>query len=144
MMEDVVFRQVKQGVDDLLLHAKRLQGADDNQGFNLETAEAKRLGPRPLSIKGGSAHYNPEHEILTLLDEVVVQTADLVVKTPALRYLVKFATFKGATEVELTGSGFNINGTSFMYNHDNGTLRVGKRVKFLYTPPAPQATEQTP
>ncbi len=144
MMEDVVFLQVKQGVDDLLLHAKRLYGADDSQGFDLEQADAKRLGPSPFRITGGSAHYDPNQDILTMLDDVVVQTADLVVKTPAMRYLTRFATFKGAAEVELTGKGFNINGTSFMYNHESGYLRVGERVKFLYTPPSPQTTEQTP
>lgn len=137
MMEDVVFLQAKEGVADLLLHAKRLYGADDSKGFNLEDAETTRLGTRPFSITGGRAHYDPEQEILTLLDDVVVQTADLVVKTPAMRYLAKFATCKGATEVELTGQGFNISGTSFMYNHENGNLRVGKRVNFRYTPPAP-------
>lgn len=144
MMEDVVFRQVQHGLDEYLLHALRLQGADQNKGFDLERVEAQRLGPNPFSISGGNAHYDPDQEVLTMLDDVVVHTADLVVKTPVLRYLAKFATFKGAAEVELIGQGFNISGTSFMYNHESGNLRVGQRVKFIYTPPAPPAIAQTP
>lgn len=134
-MEGIVFRQVKQGTDDLLLHAKRLHGMDEGRGFDLEEAEAKRLGPRPLSITGGSAHYDPDQQILTMQDDVVVQTADLSVKTPAMRYLAKFETIKSAAEVEIVGSGFTITGTSFMYNLSSGDLRVGKRVRCLYTPP---------
>lgn len=143
-MEDIVFRQIKQGADELLLHAKLLRGADVNKEINLENAAVNRLGPNPFSITSGRAHYAPDQAILTMLDDVLIQTADLVVKTQAMRYLTKFATFKGATEVELIGQGFNINGTSFMYKYDSGDLRVGKRVNFLYTPPTPPATKQAP
>jgi len=138
MLEDVVFMQVKQGVEDLLLRAKRLRGAGDDKGYDLEEADAKRLGPKPTHITGGYAHYDPDHEILTLLDDVIVQTPDIVVKTPAMRYLAKFETLKSAAEVEMVGQGFNITGTTFMYNLANGNLRVGKRVSFHYTPPLSQ------
>lgn len=141
MMEEVVFLQAKQGVDGLLLHAKRLYGAGENKGFDLEDADAKRLGPRPTHITGGSAHYDPEREVLTVLDDVVVQTADLLIKTPAMRYLAKFETVKSAAVVEITGQEFALSGTSFMYNLTNGNLRVGKRVSFHYTPPANQTPQ---
>lgn len=140
MMEDVVFFQIKQGADDLLLRAKRLLGVGENKGFTLEGADAVRLGPKPAHITAGSAYYQPNQEILTMLDEVVVETAKIVVKTPAMRYLAKFETIKSAADVELVGQGFNITGTSFMYNLNSGDLRVGKRVTFHYTPPAPEET----
>lgn len=142
MMQDLVFRQVIQGADEFLLHARRLDGADQNKGFNLSQVKAERLGQNPFKISGGNAHYDPEQNILTMLDDVVAETAELVIKSQAMRYLTKFSTFKGATEVELSGKGFNISGTSFMYNHDSGNLRVGKRVNFQYTPAALQETEQ--
>lgn len=135
MMEDVAFFQAKQGVADFQLKAKRLHGAGEDTGYDLEEAEAERLGPRPAHITGGNAHYDPEREILTMLDDVVVRTADLEVKTPAMRYLARFETVKSAADVEMKGKGFNITGTTFMYNLANGNLRVGKRVSFLYTPP---------
>ena len=139
-MEDVAFYQVKRGADDLLLRAKRLRGAGDDKGYELEEADAKRLGSSPVHIISGNAHYDPERQILTMLDKVVVQTADLVVRTVAMRYLAKFDTIKSAAEVEMIGNGFNITGTSFMYNLTNRNLRVGKRVRFLYTPPpSPQS-----
>ncbi len=137
MMEDIAFLQAKQGVSDLLLHAKRLHGASEKEGFDLVDADAKRLGPRPAHITGGNAHYDPEKEILTILDDVIVQTADLVVKTSVMRYLARFETIKSAADVEMTGQGFNLTGNTFMYNLTSGNLRVGKRVSFLYTPPPP-------
>ncbi|MDD5758918.1 MAG: LPS export ABC transporter periplasmic protein LptC [Desulfobulbaceae bacterium] len=140
-MEDVVFIQAKQGVNELLLRAKRLRGAGDNNGFDLDEADAKRLGTRPTHITGGSAHYDPEHEILTVLDDVVIKTNDLEVRTPAMRYLSKFETVKSAADVEMKGQGFFISGTSFMYNLASGNLRIGKRVNFLYTPPSGQAAQ---
>ena len=140
MMEDIAFLQAKQGVSDLLLHAKRLHGASEKEGFDLVDADAKRLGPRPAHITGGNAHYDPEKEILTILDDVIVQTADLVVKTSVMRYLARFETIKSAADVEMTGQGFNLTGNTFMYNLTSGNLRVGKRVSFLYTPPVKQIT----
>lgn len=142
MMEDIVFLQAKQGVDELLLQAKRLYGAGEDKGFDLEDADAKRLGARPTHITGGSAHYDPERQILTMLDDVVVQTADLLIKTPAMRYLAKFETVKSAAEVAIQGQDVDLSGTSFMYNLATGNLRVGKRVSFHYTPPARQAPQE--
>lgn len=140
-MEDVVFLQAKQGINELLLQAKHLRGAGENNGFFLEEADAKRLGPNPAHITGGNAHYDSRHEILTMLDDVVIKTRDLEVKTPVMRYLTKFETVKSAADVEITGQGFAISGTSFMYNLANGNLRIGKRVNFLYTPPSGQTTQ---
>jgi LPS export ABC transporter protein LptC len=142
-MEDVIFLQAKQGVKELLLRTKRLHGAGEDKGFDLEEADAKRLGPRSTHITSGKAHYDPEHEILTMMDDVVLTTSDLEVKTPLMRYLARFETVKSAAEVEIKGQGFNLTGTTFMYNLANGNLRVGKRVSFLYTPPASQTNSKT-
>ncbi len=135
-MEDIAFYQVKQGADDLQLTASRLNGAAGDQGYDLEAIDAHRLGPDPIHLISGKAHYDPERQILTMMDNVVLQTADLVVKTIVMRYLAKSDTIKSAAEVEIAGDGSTITGTSFMYNLDNRNLRVGKRVRFLYTPPA--------
>jgi len=72
---------------------------------------------------------------------VVIKTRDLEVKTPVMRYLTKFETVKSAADVEITGQGFAISGTSFMYNLTSGNLRIGKRVNFLYTPSSGQTTQ---
>jgi LPS export ABC transporter protein LptC len=135
MMEEVDFSQIKQGVLDLRLRGLRLHGAGEGQGFDLEEATAQRLGPSPARITSGHAHYDPEKEILTMQDDVVLQTADLVIRTMAMRYLAKFETVKSAADVEMVGHGFNITGTTFMYNLATGNLRIGERVRFLYTPP---------
>lgn len=134
-MEGVLFRQARQGVEELMLKAKRLRGAGQGKGFDLEGAEAKRLGGRLLHIRGGQAHYDPETEILTVLDDVAVQTDDFKLETPAMRYLARFETVKSAAAVTIQGHGFDVSGTSFMYNLANGTLRIGERVSFRYAPP---------
>lgn len=141
MMEEVVFLQAKQGIDELLLRAKRLHGAGEDNGFDLEEADATRLGTKPAHITGGNAHYDPNREILTVLDDVVLKTSDLEVKTPAMRYLAQYETVKSAAEVEMKGQGFTITGTTFMYNLASGNLRIGKRVNFLYTPPSTQNSQ---
>jgi LPS export ABC transporter protein LptC len=133
-LEDVVFSQFRHGTEEAVVHAKSLHGTDDNSLFTLEGADARRLGPRPIHITGGNALYDPKTQILTILDNVVVETADLVVKTQALRYLTQFATLKSAADIEIVGQGLTITGTSFMYNLDSGVLRVGERVHCLFAP----------
>lgn len=133
-LEDVRFSQTRQGVEEVVLRAKSLRGIDDNSVFTLEGADARRLGPRPVHITGGTALYDPNTQILTLLDSVVVQTTDLVIKTPALRYLTRFETLKSAAPIEIVGQGLTITGTTFMYNLESGALRVGERVHCLFAP----------
>lgn len=140
LLEEVLFTQVSRDGDDLTLRAKRLHGTESGQGFSLEEADAKRPGPDPLHMSSGSAYYDPDQQILTALNHVVVETADLMVRTEALRYLVKYETLKSAAEVEIEGQGMVLTGTSFMYNLKSGALRVGQRVRFRYAPPASSST----
>lgn len=143
LLEDLLFSQINQGEEKgVTLRAKRAHGNEQGSGFDLEGTDVRRLGPNPLHITSGQAFFDPDRQILTLLEAVVVETADLVVRTPAMRYLAKYETLKSATEVEMTGNGMTLTGTSFMYNLKNGNLRVGQRVRFHYTPsPANGSTE---
>ena len=77
MLEDVVFSQIRHGTEEAVVHAKSLHGTDDNSLFTLEGADARRLGPRPVHITGGNALYDPRTQILTILDNVVVETAEI-------------------------------------------------------------------
>jgi LPS export ABC transporter protein LptC len=144
MLEEFVFSEVNHHGDALALKAKRMNSRDQASGFNLEGIDARRLGTEPLHITGNSASFDPERQILTILDTVVVETAKLVVKTEAMRYLVKYETLKSAAEIELHGEGMDLSGTSFMYNLNTGALRVGQRVRFRYTPVTQSPTNQAP
>jgi len=137
-MDDIVFRQARQGVNDILLRAKHLEGTEEGSGIDLDEAYAQRLGPQAAHIRGGHAHYDPAQAILTVIDDVVINTPELRVATPALRFLSRFQTVKSAADVAMQGQGFSLTGTSFMYNLANGNLRVGQRVSFLFTPGPPQ------
>ncbi len=141
LLEELLFREINHGGDALSFKAKRLHGRDQASDFSMEGIDATRLGPEPLHITGNSATFDQSRQILTLLDTVVVETAKLVVKADAMRYLLKFGVLKSAAEVEMKGEGIELSGTSFMYNVKSGGLRVGQRVHFLYTPPP--STEQT-
>ena len=138
MLEEVLYSEVTSGDETLALKAKRLHGKDQGSGFTLEGADAQRLGDNPLHITANNAFFDPEQQILTLMDDVVVETTSLLVRTQALRYLAKFEIMKSASEVALRGEGIELTGTSFMYDLRNGDLRVGERVHFLYTPPPAQ------
>lgn len=133
-LHKVVFREIDSRGKSLLLKAKRLHGRDQASGFSLDGIDANRPGSAPLHISGNSATFDPARQILTILGSVVVETANLMVKTDAMRYLIKFDTIKSAAPVEMSAEGIDLSGTSFMYNLEKGTLRVGQRVHFRYTP----------
>ncbi|MBA3016520.1 MAG: LPS export ABC transporter periplasmic protein LptC [Proteobacteria bacterium] len=136
-LEGVTFSQATKGIQDISLQAQRLHSTNDNNTVTLEKVNANRVGTNPLHIVSGSAVYDPDREVVTLLDGVLIEAADLIIKTPFLRYLIKYETIKSAGEVSISGDEMSLSGTSFMYNVNTAAMRVGKRVHFLYTPVQP-------
>ncbi len=132
----LTFAQRQDGQAEVTVRARDLSGGQDGD-YTLNEAQADRLGPHPLHLSGGQAVYDPQTGILTVTDAVTIDTQDLKINTEALRYLLRFDTIKSAAPVEITGQGIQLTGTSFRYNTQTGYLRVGSRVKFLYTPPPP-------
>lgn len=136
-LEGVAFTQTSFGIKDITLNAKRLLGTNETGTITMEEIDANRWGANPVHIVSGSAAYDPDQEIITLLDNVLVEAANLIIKTPFMRYLVKYDTIKSAGEVSIIGDNTTLSGTSFMYNLNTSGLRVGKRVHFRYTPVPP-------
>lgn len=136
-LEGVTFSQTTHGVRDVTLKAKHLFTSNENGIITMDEIDANRLGNNPVHIISGSAVYDPDKEIITLLDDVLVEAANLVIKTPFMRYLVKHETIKSAGEVSITGDEITLRGTSFMYNLITSDMRIGKRVHFTYTPVLP-------
>lgn len=133
-LEGLEFTQTTQGFREVIIRAKRLHSSSESDTITLEDVNANRFGKTPLHIVSGSAAYDPNREIVTLMDEVLMEAADLVIKTPVMRYLVNYDTIKSAAEVSVTGTEIKLTGTTFMYNLNSGDMRIGKRVNFLYTP----------
>lgn len=136
-IQGLVFSQSEHGEASVVVSARQLSGSDDGRVYTLEQAEAKRLGANPAQIRGGFATYDSQTEILTVTDQVTVTTPELKITTDALRYLAKYDTVKSAADVVMEGQGLTLSGTSFRYQLPTGSLRVGARVKCLYTPTPP-------
>lgn len=133
-LEEISFAQASKGVLDISLVADALHGTSDNNGMSLHGITAQRHGANPLRVESGSALYEPQQAVITLLDEVMMKTPDLTVHTPFMRYLINFDTAKSAADVAITGREISLTGTSFMYNLRTKDFRVGKRVLFTYSP----------
>jgi len=136
-LEGVSFSQTSAGIEDITLQAKRLHGKNADAVITLEEMTAQRLGDHPVRVESGTAIYDPDQDIATLVDDVRLETDDLTVSTPFMRYLLKHDTIKSAAEVSVTGKEVRLSGTSFMYNMQTKAIRVGERVRFTYEPLAP-------
>ena len=131
VMDGVRLSQTKKGREEMRLSARRLRSNDDQTVLYLEETETDLFDKagEVIHLKGGSAVYEVNREILTVLDDVVLITGKMVMTTTVMRYLVRFGRVKSAAPVELLGDGMNITGTSFMYDLNGGVLRVGSRVR---------------
>ena len=98
----------------------------------MEEIEARFTGPdgRSTVLTGGEALYNTKQQIITLLDRVRVRTPNgQLMKTEALRYLVRFRKVKTAEDVWLGDEKIQISGGNLFYDLGDGNFRVGGRVK---------------
>ena len=131
-MQTVVLLQSNNGQTDLLLHASRMYTKEDQRLIYIENANARVGDPaKPVKITSGQALYDTATDIMTLMDEVRVVTANnYILTTPVMRYLTKFRKAKSAAAVDVQGEGMKITGTSFLYDLNNGDFRVGSRVHF--------------
>ena len=133
-MEGVVLSQSKLGVEEMVLNTKRLYSKDDQKILYFDGVEVLLLGDgKPMEVKGGSAVYNTRQQVMTIMDDVRLVTADnYIMKTPVMRYLTKYKKIKSAESVEFKGERLQISGRSFMYDLDTGNFRVGSRVRCLF------------
>ena len=129
-MLQVKLSQAENGKEEIRLDASRLYSENDQEILFLEEPETQLVGDpkNPVSIKGGSAVYETNKQIITLLEDVELLSSDTLVTTSVLRYMTKYKKVKSAADVELNSDGMRITGTSFFYDLVNGDFRVGKRV----------------
>ena len=129
-MQRVTLSQAENGKEEIRLDAVRLYSQDGQDVLFLDQPVADLVGnpQKPVTIKGGSAVYENDKQILTLLKDVELLSTDTEVTTSVLRYFTKYKKVKSAAEVEINSDGMRITGTSFFYDLVNGDFRVGKRV----------------
>ena len=129
-MSQVKLAQAENGAEEIRLDCLRLYTETNQDVLFLEEPVAQLVGnpQKPVTIKSGSAVYETDKQILTLLEDVELVSTDTVVTTSALRYFTKYKKVKSAAEVEVTSESMRITGTSFFYDLVSGDFRVGKRV----------------
>ncbi len=129
-MEGVTLVQSRDGQEEFLLKAKKVTSKDDQKVLLLDNADAVLLGTtRTVNISGKEAVYDTEKQIITVSNDVQLVTSEgHVLHTSVLRYLTKFKKVKSAAEMDFSGEGMKITGTSFYYDLNTSDFRVGSRV----------------
>lgn len=130
VMEGVTLVQGRDGAEEFFLKANRVTSQDDQKVLLIDKADAVLLGGKEtINISGNEAVYDTEKQIVTLFNDVqLVSSEGRVLKTSVLRYFTKYKKVKSAAELEFTGDGMKISGTTFYYDLNSGDFRVGRRV----------------
>ncbi|MDT8335343.1 MAG: LPS export ABC transporter periplasmic protein LptC [Desulfurivibrionaceae bacterium] len=128
VMEQVVLTQHRNGREEFVLEAARINSGIHEDVLEMEKIEARLFGAdgRPAVLTGGEAFYHTGREIITVIDDVLVQTPEgREMRTAALRYLVKYRKVKTAEAVLLTDDNLRVAGNNLFYDLVDGTLRLG-------------------
>ncbi|MFO7605292.1 MAG: LPS export ABC transporter periplasmic protein LptC [Desulfurivibrionaceae bacterium] len=132
VMEQVVLSQYRQGREEMILNAARINSGIHEDVLEMEKIEAQLFDSdgRSAFLTGGEAFYHTGQEIITVIDDVLVQTPEgREMRTEALRYLVKYRKVKTAEAVLLTGDNLRVAGNNLFYDLVDGQLRIGGGVK---------------
>ena len=132
VMDRVVLTQSRVGGDRFTVKAAHVRSGIHAEVLEMEEIEARLTGPdgRSTVLTGGEALYDTKRQIITVLDRVRVRTPNgQLMKTEALRYLVKFRKVKTAEDVWLGDEKIQVSGGNLLYDLIDGNFRIGGRVK---------------
>lgn len=128
VMEEVLLVQHRAGRDEFVLKAARVNSGIHEDVLELENIEAQLLDDdgRATLLTGGEAFYHIAQQIITVIDNVRVQTPDgQEMRTEALRYLTKYRKIKTAEDVWLADEKIQVAGGNMFYDLVEGNFRVG-------------------
>ena len=132
VLQDVLLVQNRDGRDELLLKAARVNSGIHEDVLELEKIEVQLVDDagRPTVLTGGEAFYHTEQQIITLIDNVRVQTPDgQEMRTEALRYLIRYRKIKTAEDVWFNDEKAQVAGGNMFYDLVDGNFRVGGGVR---------------
>ena len=132
VMDEVLLTQNRDGRDEFILRAAKVNSGIHADVLELEKIEAQLIASdgRATVITGGEALYHTDQRIITVIDNVRVQTPDgQEMKTEALRYLTRYRKIKTAEDVWITDKKLRVVGGNLFYDLGNGNFRVGDGVK---------------
>ena len=132
VLEDVLLVQHRDGRDEFVLKAAKVNSGIHADILELEKVEAQLLDGdgRATLLTGGEASYHTVQQIITIIDDVRVQTPDgQKMRTEALRYLTKYRKIKTAEDVWLDDEKVRVAGGNMFYDLVGGNFRVGGGVR---------------
>ena len=132
VLDEVLLVQNRDGRDEFVLKAAKVNSGIHDDVLELEKIEVQLMDDdgRPTVLTGGEAFYHTDQQIITIIDNVRVQTPDgQEMRTEALRYLTKYRKIKTAEDVWLADEKVRVAGGNMFYDLGDGNFRVGGGVK---------------
>jgi len=131
-MEGVLFSQLKNGVRDWQIQAKRLFAGEDQDRMQMETVEAQvfKNAERRFVITGQEGEYNSKKKILLMRTGVKVQAENgMLIQSDSLSYDDQARKITTTSPVQVTGKGMDIHGKGMAYDMQKDSYDVSGRVK---------------
>jgi LPS export ABC transporter protein LptC len=130
VLRRVTMTQSRDGVDELLVKAERVQSGQSADELRMFAVDGQMIGERrTVRVNGGEAEYDSIRQIFTVYDRVRLVTTDgYRLETEVLRYFPRFRKVKTAEMVNLAGPGVQLRGEGMVYDMYSGDFRVGGRV----------------
>lgn len=132
VLNDVLLTQYRDGRDDFILKAARVNTGIRADLLEMEKIEARLLAAdgRTSLLTGNKGLYDTGQQIITVLDNVRLETIDgRVMQTEELNYLVKERKVKTSGDVLVTGEKLKAAGGNLSYDLVDGAFLVGDGVK---------------
>jgi LPS export ABC transporter protein LptC len=132
VLDEVILVQNRDGLDEFVLKAAKVNNGIHDDLLELEDIEVQLVGDdgRLTVLTGGEAFYHTGQQIITIIDNVRVQTPDgQEMRTEALRYLTRYRKIKTAEDVWLVDAKGRVAGGNMSYDLVDGNFRVGGGVR---------------
>ncbi|MFA6497760.1 MAG: LPS export ABC transporter periplasmic protein LptC [Desulfurivibrionaceae bacterium] len=131
-MEGVLFSQLKNGVRDWQIQAKRLYSGEDQDRMRLVTVEAQvfKNAQRRFVITGQEGEYNSKKKTLIMRNGVNVQAEKgFLIQSDSISYDDQARKITTKAPVQISGKGMDIRGKGMEYDMQKDSYDVSGRVK---------------
>ncbi|MFA6283716.1 MAG: LPS export ABC transporter periplasmic protein LptC [Desulfurivibrionaceae bacterium] len=131
-MEGVSFSQLKNGVRDWQIQAKRLYSGEDQDRMQMVSVEAQvfKNAERKFVITGQEGEYNSKKKILAMRNGVKVQAEKgVLIQSDSLSYDDQARRITTMAPVRITGKDMDIHGKGMDYDMQKDSYDVRGRVK---------------
>jgi len=130
VLQRVALSQARNGVDDLFVAAEQLNSGKAADELEMLGVAGTMTGQeRSLKFTGGTAKYEPGKQVLTVGEQVKMETSDgYRLNVEMLRCLTATRQIDSDKVFDLTGPGLKLRGHNFMYSLPTGDFQIGGRI----------------